>query len=659
MLACMILFAGTARATAAVDTAIERLKPALVRIHVVDEYANDGRESRSESSGSGVIITADGYVVTNHHVAGKAVRLKVTLYNREEISARLVGTDAMADIAVIKLEPGDKRVFTFADWGDSDKLGVGDTVYAMGCPLALSQSVTEGIVSNTSLTMPAWDDQFELDGENVGSIVRWIGHDAEIFPGNSGGPLVNTAGQIVGINEISMGLGGAIPGNLAHAMANELMKNGRVKRAWIGFILQPDFKVNGAKASGAIVSDVIQGSPAAKAGIKTGDKLMALDGKPITIRFAEELPPLNLAMSQLETGKPVKMTLQRDSKTTVCTVVPDTRQPVLTKDHEFRPWGLTGRNLSMWTALELGRKATDGVLVTSIRPGGPAGQAKPDLQSGDIIVEVGGKPVRSIDELTTATKKITAGQSEPVPTLVGYERKNERLITVVKVGLHELDDPGLEVAKPWVPVSIQVLTSDLASQLGMPDTKGVRVTRLYEPGTTGTLGLKVGDIITALDDESIDAREPNEVSVFPTMVGRYRVGAETTLTVLRGGKELKLTGKLPARPPQSREMKQYEDHEFEFSVRNVAYLDRKTSKWTNAAHGVLVSSVQPGSWSALGRLQVGDLLVNIDGHPVGSVDQVSMMMQQIKQRKPRSVIFEVRREVHTMFIEIEPLWDAS
>lgn len=646
-------------ATTTADTAIERLKPALVRIHVVEEEANDGRETRSEASGSGVIVTPDGYVVTNHHVAGKAVRLMVTLFNREEIPARLIGTDALADIAVIKLEPKDKRTFKSAQWGDSDKLAVGDTVFAMGCPLALSQSVTEGIVSNASLTLPSWGGDFELDGENVGSIVRWIGHDAEIFPGNSGGPLVSTEGKIVGINEISLGLGGAIPGNLSRAVAEELMAKGRIRRAWVGFILQPDFKKNDDKAFGAIVSDVIQDSPAAKARIKAGDKLVAIDGKPVTIRFAEELPPLNLAVSQLPIGKPVKMTIQRDSKQIELTVTPELRQPVLTKDREYKQWGITGRNLSMWTALELGRKGTDGVIVTSVRSGGPTGQAKPSIDDGDIIVEVGGKPIRNSDELTTVTKELTADHTDPVPTIVGFERKNERMITVVKIGIQDLGDPGREVAKPWLPVAIQVLTRDIAEQLGIPDTKGVRVTRLFESDTSRTLGLKVGDIVTMLDDEPIPASEPHDIEVFPTMVREYKVGSEATLTVLRDGKELKLTGKLEAQPLQPREMKQYQDHEFEFTVRNVAYLDRKKSKWGDSARGVLVSAVQPGSWVSLARLSNGDLLVAIDGKPIESVDQVATIMQQIKKRKPRSVIFEVRRDIHTMFIEIEPLWDAS
>src|SRR5690606_24996014 len=241
----------------AVDRAVARVNPALVRIHVVSDYTSDGRAVKSESSGSGVIISSEGHVVTNHHVAGKAVRLPVTMANREELSARLVGTDAMSDIAVIQIEAPDPREFPFAEWGDSDQLRVGQPVLAMGSPLALAQSVTNGIIANTSMTMPSTWGQFELDGENVGAIVRWIAHDATIFPGNSGGPLVDLEGRVIGINEISMGLAGAIPGNLARQVADELIKQGIVRRAWLGMLFQPTFKSEGADARGVIISDVI------------------------------------------------------------------------------------------------------------------------------------------------------------------------------------------------------------------------------------------------------------------------------------------------------------------------------------------------------------------------------------------------------------------
>ena len=175
-----------------IQAAEDRVRPALVRIHVVSTSYSDGRELKYESAGSGVIISKDGHLVSNHHVAGHAIRLFCTLADNERFEAELVGTDPLTDIAVLKLLPEQPREFPVAVFGDSDEIEVGDTVLAMGSPMALSQSVTKGIISNTKMVMPELYNGyggFNLDGENVGSVVRWIGHDAAIYGGNSGGAL--------------------------------------------------------------------------------------------------------------------------------------------------------------------------------------------------------------------------------------------------------------------------------------------------------------------------------------------------------------------------------------------------------------------------------------------------------------------------------------
>ena len=228
----------------AIETAVARVKPSLVRIQVVATQYYQGREVKYEASGSGVIITKQGHVITNHHVAGHATRIVCILPSNEEVEAELVGTDALADIAVLKIKSDGKREFTPVEFGDSSRVQVGDSVLAMGSPLAMSQSVTLGIVSNTKMVMPEAfsTSRFTLDGEDVGSLVRWIGHDADIFPGNSGGPLVNLKGQVIGINEISYGLSGAIPGNLAQNVARQLIEKGSVSRSWLGVEIQPLLK---------------------------------------------------------------------------------------------------------------------------------------------------------------------------------------------------------------------------------------------------------------------------------------------------------------------------------------------------------------------------------------------------------------------------------
>jgi serine protease Do len=184
--------------------------------------------------GSGAIITKDGYVVTNHHVAGHGARIFCTLWNREEIEADLVGTDPLTDISVLKLKPPKPRKFATASFGDSSKMRVGDPVLAMGSPMALSQSVTLGIVSNTEMMMPRFfgpSARFRLDGEDVGGLVRWIGHDAPIYGGNSGGPLSTCGGEIIGINEISSAWR-RDPRQLAKSVADQLMAHGKIQRSW-------------------------------------------------------------------------------------------------------------------------------------------------------------------------------------------------------------------------------------------------------------------------------------------------------------------------------------------------------------------------------------------------------------------------------------------
>src|SRR5437899_1861625 len=253
-----------ANVRAVVDSAITRMRPALVRIHVVSTEYREGRELKMQAVGSGAIISKDGYLITNHHVAGHGARMVCTLWNREEIEAELVGTDPLTDISVLKLKPDKPREFVPATFGDSSKISVGDSVLAMGSPMALSQSVTLGIISNVEMIMPrlfGTFGRFRLDGEDVGALVRWIGHDASIYGGNSGGPLVNLRGEIIGINEIRFGLSGAIPGNLARSVAQEIIAHGKIRRIWLGIDVQLLFK-HSKNERGVLISGVIAESPA-------------------------------------------------------------------------------------------------------------------------------------------------------------------------------------------------------------------------------------------------------------------------------------------------------------------------------------------------------------------------------------------------------------
>jgi serine protease Do len=259
-------------------------------------------------------------------------------------------------------------------------------------------------------------------------------------------------------------------------------------------------------------------------------------------------------------------------------------------------------------------------------------------------------------DLTSATAKLTRGKTDPTPVLVSFARQGEQMLTVVDVGVSDLDDPGAEPVKAWIPVATQVLTTDLAEQLKIKAQGGLRVTQVYNGKTSGTLGLNVGDVILKLDGDPIPASQEHDVEVFPTLIRQYPIGTEVTLTVLRDGKSLDLKGGLTGRPPQPREMPRYQDHEFDFTVRDVAYLDRMHARWEDNPTGLLVESVEDGGWAALGRMGPGDLLMEVDGKAVGSVMEIKKIMERIKTEKKTAVIFKVRRGVHNEFLEIEPLW---
>jgi serine protease Do len=643
---------------AQIQAANDKMRQALVRIRVVSTEFRDGREVKMQAVGSGAIITKDGYLITNHHVAGHATRIFCTLWNREEIEAELIGTDPLTDIAVLKLKPDKPRLFTPATFGDSAALRVGDPVLAMGSPMALSQSVTLGIVSNTEMVMPRfWGEagRFQLDGEDVGALVRWIGHDAAIYGGNSGGPLCNLRGQIVGINEISFGLSGAIPGNLADSVARQLMAKGKIVRSWLGIEPQRLFK-EWKTEQGLLVGGVWDDSPAQKAGLKPGDLLLSLAGHPLNVRFDEQMPDFMALASGLPLGQPVRALLKRDGKEINVSMVPVERVEIYPPQQELKPWGLTARNFSFLLAKEMKRTNLNGVLVTSVRPGGPSGAAKPPLERGDVLIEVNGTPVKSVQELVERTRKLSDGQSEPVPVIATFERRAARYLAVVRVGIQEEKDPGLEVTKAWLPAETRVISREIARQLGHPDLKGFYLTRVYPASTAEKAGLEPGDFIVAVDGEKLTASGPEHEDDLASLIRQYDVGKTVELSVLRNLKPLKFSVDLERSPRLRREMKKYRNDDFEFTARNVSFFDAVDEQWDKDQQGALIEEIKPGSWAELASLYAGDLVVEVDGQPVGNVDALRRVMEKAASERKPVLEMKVLRGIHSAYLEFEPNW---
>ncbi|MCE5200512.1 MAG: PDZ domain-containing protein [Armatimonadota bacterium] len=637
--------------------AVEAVRPALIRIYIVAADYQQGREIKAESAGSGVIVSREGYAVTNHHVAADAERIVCTLADKREVDAKLIGTDPLSDVAVIKLVSPDGKPFPTAPWGNSSKLEVGDRVFAMGCPLALSQSVTMGIVSNTEMVMPSFmsADDFKLAGEDVGSIVRWVGHDALIRPGNSGGPLVNRSGEIVGINEISFGLSGAIPSNLVKEVSVQLIKHGKVSRSWMGLEVQPLLQSSTIK-KGILVSGVMDDSPAQKAGFKSGDVLTGLNGRAVSARFREEVPLFNQFVADIPVGKTVKATVLRAGKVVTLKVTTVERQSAEDRQNELKTWGICGSNITYLMQKEAQLDSREGVLVSGVLPSGPSGSAKPAIREGDVIRRVGGQPVTNVKSLSTLTKKLLDGQDGIVPVMVDFERGKKNYATVVKIGKRESSRSGMEVRKTWLPIDMQVLTDDLAQALGVPGKTGVRVTQVYADGSDQKTGLQVGDLIVKLDGENIPADQIGDEEVLPSLIRQYDSGSKVTLGVIRNGQPMDLEIELNTSPKMPRDYPKYNDDYFEFTARDIAFSDKADGNVDDKAQGVYIESVADGGWAALGGLRSGDIITEIGGKAIAGLDGLKEAMTAIAKQKPKVVVFKVDRGIHTMYQEVEPSW---
>jgi len=265
--------------------------------------------------------------------------------------------------------------------------------------------------------------------------------------------------------------------------------------------------------------------------------------------------------------------------------------------------------------------------------------------------------VPNVEALVSQIERLTSENKEPVRALVTFERRGERLLTVVELGRAVLEDPGLEARKAWVPVNVQVLTRDLADKLGVPGKTGVRVTRVLRDGASQPL--QIGDLITAIDGIAIDASQPSDADLFATMIRQYRIGSTVELSIRRGDEERKLALTLAASPRLPREMKKFEDRDFEFRARDLAALDRTAAGLPEGQPGVLVEAVREGGWAALGHLADGDVILAIDGAAVADVAALQQKMERVAREKPASVVMHVRRGIRTFFVELQTGWKSA
>ena len=354
-----------------------------------------GGPQRQRSLGSGFIIDADGSILTNNHVVENAQKIVVKLSDDQEYEAKVVGRDAKTDIAIIKINA--KAALTAASLGDSDNLDVGEWVVAIGNPFGLDSTVTSGIVS--------------AKGRHIGQgpYDNFIQTDASINPGNSGGPLINLRGEVIGINTAifsrtggNMGIGFAIPINLAKELLPQLRGKGKVTRGYLGVLIQkvtPEIaeSLGMDRGYGALVANVSKDGPADKAGVKVGDVIVEFDGK--EVKDSGDLP---IIVARTAVDKKIRMKVLRDKKElTLNVAVGELKdEEVVASVPEKGELGMTVQKLTPQLAENLGLDKTDGVVVTAVEPGSAADEA--GVRRGDVIVEVDRKPVRGVEEYRNA-----------------------------------------------------------------------------------------------------------------------------------------------------------------------------------------------------------------------------------------------------------------
>ncbi len=381
------------------------------------------RQFRQMGQGSGFLISKDGYILTNNHVVGDADRITVKMKDGREFLAKRVGTDPKSEVAVIKIDGAE---FPFVELGDSARLEVGEWVVAVGNPFGLSETVTAGIVSAKGRS-----------GMGIADYENFIQTDAAINPGNSGGPLINVDGEVVGINTAIysqnggyMGIGFAIPINMAKEIKDQLVKSGKVSRGFLGISIQ-DVNADIAeslgldKASGILVSDVMKGSPAERAGINQGDVIMKMNGGNVesTSAFRNEVsscqPGSKVSLGILRKGKAMEIVATTEALPGEETGSADTG---VSGESD---WGFTAIDLTPETAGQLGVEMGDGVLVSEVADGSVAWRS--GIQPGHLILGVNQASVKTLKELRTAMAKV--GKSKTI-LLLTRAGKNSRYVVL-------------------------------------------------------------------------------------------------------------------------------------------------------------------------------------------------------------------------------------
>jgi len=405
---------------AIVRQAKAKVFPAVVYVRCLRKSLESGKEIIEEVSGSGVIISASGEVITNWHVIDKSTEVRCLSFDGRAMDAKVVGKDKDTDLALLQMKlPKDAKAPVFAKFGDSDALEEGDFVMAMGAPWGLNRSVSIGIISCTK--------RYLVTSSEYSS---WLQTDAAINPGNSGGPLVNTAGEVVGINTRAGGdnMGFSVPAKTVQFIASQLRKNGKVDWSWTGLQLQPlkDFNKNTyfEGSDGVIVGGMDPDSPALSAKIRKDDRILKINGRPVTAMWEEDLPDVRKIVGLLPKGKPAKLEIKRGSDVITLTMTPREKGKVEGDELDCPRWDMSVKSINQFDNPDLYFHRKKGVYVFATKFPGNAANAGMQGKK-DIILKIGKDEIKTLDDIKRVHKA----------ALANIDKNHKILVVVLRGGL--------------------------------------------------------------------------------------------------------------------------------------------------------------------------------------------------------------------------------
>jgi len=405
--------------------------PALIFVKPIVADYDSGEKKQQEVFGSGVIISPDGYAVTNWHVVDKAVTINCVLHDKRQVPVELVGSDRDTDLALLKLPaPPEGQSYPaarFADTGPTrsgaaGKVHEGDFVMALGSPFGFQRSISLGIISNAQRYI-GFETEYKYN--------TWLQTDAAINPGNSGGPLIDTSGAIVGINTLGVegsGLGFSIPASMVQDIAARLKRDGRVIRAYTGLRLQAlkDFQSNTFVDSehGVLIAGVEENSPAARSGLRAGDILLSVADKPVEGTYAEMLPEIWRRLADLEIDQPVAMEIRRNGQAVKIEITPEQKGASEGADFDCRRWNMTVKEINKYLTPQLYYLREKGVYIQGIRYPGNADTS--GLARRDILVTIDKEPVETIADVKRVYERIVQDERREKKVVVEILRSGLR-----------------------------------------------------------------------------------------------------------------------------------------------------------------------------------------------------------------------------------------